>query len=280
MAGPLRRFATLPLIAFATAAVAQDPDDWAFATDAKTRVSAAGLATTTGVTIAVRCVDGGLEAYLAGVPAIDAEDRRIGVGFGDDPIEDQTWNVAIDNTVAVSQMPAPFARNLRAGGALNLRFAGAGEGGRNLRYVIDLPPSPAAIDRTLAACDRPLVDPRDAELDAMADDGLPANLNWLRAPRPRYPSNMRYAKGFAVVTCMANPDGSLRDCVVETEHPRDGGFGRATLNATENARLVNKADPEAAIGTARVAFRAAYFMEGYQPRGVRTGSRIRRSEGD
>ncbi len=278
MALTLRRLAILPLVAFATSTVAQDSEDWAFATDARAKVTVAGLATTAGVTVAVRCVDGGLEAIMTGLPAIDAEERRIGVGIGDEPIHDETWNVAINNTVAVSQLPAPFARRLRNGGALNLRFAGGGEGGRDLRYIIDLPPSPAAIDRTLAACDRPLVDPRDAELAAIGDGGLPVNLNWERRPRPRYPSDMRYAKGFAVVTCMASSDGAVRDCVVETEHPRDGGFGRATLDGTRNARLVNTLDPGAPISPARVAFRAVYYIAGYEPRVPRTGTRIQRPE--
>lgn len=273
----LRRLAVLPMLAIAGNALAQDEQaDWEFRADPRTRTTLAGLATTTGINVVVRCVDGGLEAILTGLPPIDAEERQIGVGFGEEPINDQRWNVAIDNTVAVSELPASLARKLREGGQMQLRFVAAGEDGRTIRYVIDLPPSPTAIDATLTACGRPLVDPRDLELEAVGDNGLPADLEWLRRPRPSHPRPMRYTKGFAVVTCMAERDGGLRDCIVETEHPRDAGYGEATVRATRSARLTNTINPDAPIDPERIVFRANYFIAGYQPRAPRTGTRIPR----
>ncbi len=266
--------AVIGLIAASSMAQAQAPGDWEYLTDARTRTAVAALPTTTGVTVAVRCTDGGLEVLMTGLSPAEAENRTIGIGFGESPISDQTWSVATDDTVAISRLPAPFARKLREGGTLQVRLAGAGEGGRNIRYVIDLPPSQTAIDQILTACGRPLVDPRDAELDAVGEDGLPSNLEWLRQPRPRYPANMKYAKGFAVVTCVAATDGGLRDCVVETEHPHDGKFGEAIMDAVGDARLVNTLNPDAPIDPSRVVFTTNFYMSGYQPRSPRTGTRI------
>lgn len=170
----LRRLAVLPMLAIAGNALAQDEQaDWEFRADPRTRTTLAGLATTTGINVVVRCVDGGLEAILTGLPPIDAEERQIGVGFGEEPINDQRWNVAIDNTVAVSELPASLARKLREGGQMHLRFVAAGEDGRTIRYVIDLPPSQTAIDATLTACGRPLVIPATWNSRPSAITGFP-----------------------------------------------------------------------------------------------------------
>lgn len=278
-----RRFVALSLLIFATPAMAQDQEssDWTMSRNERLKAMVAGTTFTNGIGLGVRCVDGGLEVLMVGLPAIEAEQRTLGIAFGDDPISDQSWNVATDSTVAVSELPAPFARKLREGGRFQVRVAGAGEGGRNLRYVMDLPPSTSAIDETLTACDRPLVDPRDAELDAIGESGLPTDLNWQQRPRPTYPFHSRYAKGFAVVSCIAAPTGGLRDCVVETEHPRDGHFGDAALAATRRGRLTNVLNPDAPITPSRILFRTNFYMEGYQPRGlaVRTGSRLPTRDG-
>ncbi len=273
------RIIALPLVAMASSAIAQDPapTDWDIARDPARKVVVAHTAFDVGVGIAVRCVDGGLEALISGLPADTAEQRVIGVAFpGDERLSDQQWNVAVDNTIAVSSMPAPFARKLREGGQLQLRVAGGAEGGRNLRYVLDLPASNSAIDETLTACDRPLVDPRDAAWADVGDNGLPTNLQWLKRPRPTYPGVPKYERGFAVVTCIADPEGRPQDCVVETEHPRDAGFGQATLRAAREARLTNNLNPDAPITPSRFNFRAVYNVSGAG--GSTTPSRIRRPD--
>jgi len=283
MARFVSRFLLLTLSAVATTVVAQDTDtsDWTLSRNERLKAVVAGTTFSNGIGLGVRCVDRGLEVIMVGLPPIEAEQRTLGIGFGDDPIVDQSWNVAADNTVAVSELPAPLARRLREGGQIQVRVPGAGENGRNVRYVMDLPPSATAIDQTLADCGRPLVDPRDAELEAIGESGLPADLVWKTQPRPTYPFHSRYAKGFAVVSCIAASDGGLRDCVVETEHPRDGHFGDATLAAARRGRLTNALNPDAEITPARILFRTNYYMEGYQPRGlaVRTGSRLPTREG-
>ncbi len=267
MAFAFRRLLALPLIAIATSVLAQDQADWTLARNESGKVLLAYTEFDVGIGIAIRCSDGGLEALISGLPPSDEDLRTLGIGFppveGEEDsgrIHDQQWNVAVDKTMAVSGLPAPFARNVRKGGSLQLRVPGAGEGGRTIRYVLDLPASNAAIDQTLAACGRPLVDPRDAAWEDVGQNGLPSDLNWSRPPRPSYPGTPRYERGFAVVSCIADPQGRPQDCVVETEHPRDAGFGEATLRATRAARLTNTLNPDAAISPQRFNFRANYTV--------------------
>lgn len=219
-----------------------------------------------GVSIATRCADGGFEAVIGGLPpAGRATSRPLRIAFGDGDLVESRWNVATDDTIAVSELPAPFARELREGGRLRIMVPGGAAGGRNLLYDIILPASSVSIDQTLTTCGRPLVDPRDAELEALQEDGVPRNLTWAVRPRAQYP-NTQYARGFAVITCISNPDGSLRDCAIESEHPRDGRFGEVTLASARRARLQNLAEPGAPVPVMRVLYKTHFLMEGYQTR--------------
>lgn len=235
-----------------------------------------------GVSIATRCADGGFEAVIGGLPpAGPATSRPLRIAFGDKELVESRWNVATDDTIAVSELPAPFARELREGGRLRILVPGGAEGGRNLMYDVVLPASSASIDQTLTTCDRPLVDPRDAELEALQEDGVPRNLAWAVRPRAEFP-NTRYARGFAVITCVSNPDGSLRDCAIESEHPRDGRFGEATLASARRARLQNLANPGAPVPVGRVLYKTHFLMPGYETREdlerQRESRRIQREE--
>lgn len=276
-------FKSAPIAAFlalliASPAFAQDmePADWDIERDASKKIIMAYSMFNVGLGIAVRCVDGGLEGIITNLPSDNADVRVIGIAFADDErIYDQQWNVARDSTVALSSMPAPFARNLRKGGQMQIRIVGGADDGRTLRYVLELPASNAAIDETLTACGLPLVDPRDAAWANVGDNGLPTSLQWLKRPHPVYPGTPRYERGFAVVSCIADPEGRPQDCVVETEHPRDAGFGRATLSATRSARLTNSLNPDSPITPSRFSFRANYNV-GEPPLGSTRPSRIRR----
>ena len=256
-------------------ALAQDaPLDWEVHRNTRTDAVMAFLVFDNGLGIAVRCIDGAYEALLSGLPAAgDGETRTLGVAFGDDELSMQRWRVARNDTIAVGERPAPFARKLREGGSLRILVPGGGGGGRNLRYDLTLPASSASIDETLTSCQRPLTDPRDAELDALPDGGLPTSLDWARRPQLSYPANPRYGRGFAVASCMANPDGSLRDCTVDSEHPHDGGFGASTLRAIRRARVHDPANPGAPVPPAMVSFRARFLIEGYDTREDREAMR-------
>jgi len=254
--------------AVALPALAQDTSqDWDMLRDPRNRLLMAYTEFDNGIGIATRCADGGFEAILTGLPpAGEATRRPLRIAFGDEALSESLWNVAVNDTVAVSDLPAPFARNLREGGRLRVMVPGGAADGRNLLYDLQLPASSTSIDETLATCGRPLTDPRDAELEALPEGGLPASLAWSRQLRPNFPSPIRYGRGFAVATCVTNGDGSLRDCTIETEHPRDGGFGQAVLNAARRARLSNIADPGLPVPTLRVLFRTTFGLDGDQTR--------------
>jgi hypothetical protein len=253
--------------AAALPALAQDASaDWDLAHDQRNKLLVAYTRFDNGLGIGARCADGGFEAVISGLPpAGRASSRPLRIAFGDDELSDSQWWVATNDTVAVSELPAPFARELRAGGRLRILVPNGAPDGRNLLYDLTLPASSSSIDQTLTACGRPLVDPRDAELEALEEDGVPRNLAWAVRPRPEFPST-RYARGFAVATCVSNPDGSLRDCTLESEHPRDGRFGQAALAAVRRARLQNLADPGAPLPVTHVLYRTHFVMDGYQTR--------------
>ncbi|WP_374516079.1 hypothetical protein [Brevundimonas sp.] len=274
-----------PILALAVAlpAVAQDAArDWDLHRNTRTDAIMAYTVYDNGLGIAVRCVDGGYEAFLSGLPAAGAgETRTLDVAFADEELGPQSWNVGVNDTIAVSSFPAPFARKLRQGGRLQIRVPDGAGPGRALRYDVTLPASPGSIDETLTACERPLVDPRDAGLDALPDNGLPENLVWARRPVVDYPSRTRYARGFAVTTCLVDPDGALRDCTIETEHPRDGGFGEETLQAVRRAR-VRDTGGLTDLPPVMVSFRVNFVIQGYETREdrerMRENRRKRREE--
>lgn len=271
----MRLIATLCVLSLAVPAFAQDtPADWDLHRDARQRQVMAYTVFDAGVGISARCTDGNYEAVVLGLPEApgDAATRVIGVAFGDADIAMERWNVAINRTVAHSEVPAPFARKLRRGGRLQLVVPDGAGPGRNIRYDLTLPASATAIDETLTTCERPLVDPRDAELADLPEGGLPMGLTWARAPRAEFP-NTRYARGFALITCVTAPDGGLRDCMIESQHPGDGGFGESALRAARRGRVTLGEGVEGPIPVAKVQFRANFIVPGYE----RPGDRPRRT---
>lgn len=273
-----RTLSVLLACAVAVPALAQDAAaDWDLTNAERNRLMVAHVQFSNGLAIATRCADGGFEAVLAGLPpAGRAASRPLRIAFGDDPLHETRWTVASEDTVAVAEMPAPFARKLREGGRFRVLIPNAAADGRNLMYDVELPASSASIDQTLTTCQRPLVDPRDAELDALAEDGVPADITWLSRPTPQFPRT-NYARGFAVVTCLTRPDGALRDCEIESEHPRDGRFGDAVLASARRARLRNASNPSAPLPVRRVAYKVNFVVDGFQTQEDRQRSRESRA---
>lgn len=266
--------AVLCASAVALPALAQDSADWNVHHDARQKLVMAYTLFDNGLSLTARCVDGGYEAVIGGLPAPadDAPTRQIGVAFGDKPMEMQTWNVATNATMAVSERPAPLARDMRQGGRMQVLVPNGAAPGRNLRYDVTLPASSSAIDETLTACRRPLTDPRDAQMAALPENGLPSGMVWQRRPVVEYPSN-RYARGFAVISCITNPDGRLRDCTVESEHPADGGFGAAARRAVLRARVQRGDASTDPIPSVLVLFRTNFVVTGYETRREREAGR-------
>lgn len=252
----------LALLGVAASALAQDAgEDWELIRLPQERSTFAFLPTTAGLTIAFRCIDGSYAAVIAGLPEARRNDRtRVLLMTRDGhPPSPTVWNVTTDRTVAIADYPAATARGFRRGGRFDIIVPGGAEGGRNLRYSLELPASAAAIDETLTACDRPLDDPRDDLLPEIGPGGLPVGVVWAERPEPRYPRT-HYSEGYAITTCLMRADGGLDQCQIESEFPLDGGFGRASLRAVGDARLSSPNETEGAYLPRVIGFRTNFRM--------------------
>ena len=258
------RFQGLALLAFLVggdvARAQETPPDWDIARDPGRRMVTAAIPVTTGLGLVVRCRRGSYEALILGLPPQEGETRRLDIAFGDNELHPETWNVSVDPTIAVSGLPAPFARQLRQGGRMQIRVPNATTDGRAMRHVLDLPPSTTAIDETLTACDRPLEDPRDALIEDVGPGGLPAGLAWAEAPRPSYPIGSPYPRAFVVLSCLTTREGELEQCVVEAEHPIGGYFGEAALHGASRARLQVSGAPDQPLPVRRIIYQTNFQM--------------------
>lgn len=257
--GPARALAGLLVMCAAAPSFAQDAtQDWDIRRDPARKSILAFTIYDSGLSVAFRCVDESLNVVIAGLPPSRATRQTLRLTFRDAEAHDWGWTTTTNNTVVVGDYPAPLARSFRLGGRLQVEVPQGAADGRNLRHIIDLPASNAAIEEVLTACKRPLVDSRDAELTSVTATGLPVGLDWQRPPRAEFPES-RYAGGYVVTTCIANPDGTLRDCQIEMEHPGDGQFGEAVLRAIRRSRVRNTAQPDAPVPGVRVGFRTTFI---------------------
>lgn len=266
----MRTIATtgLALILIGSQAIAQTApplagDDWDMTRDAREKRIIAHLGLSTGLVIATRCWDDRFDVVLAGLPPAPGRGatRPLTLGWDGEPPDTETWNVTTDRAVALASFPSATARRLREGGRLRVTIPDGAGPGRNLVHDVELPASSAAIGETLSACGKPLVDPRDALLPDVPESGLSASAVWTTAPRPRFPEGSRYASGYAVVTCLTQPDGRLDDCVIESEHPGDGRFGESTLDSTRRARIDIPGETRGSFPRRMVAFRTTYMLQ-------------------
>lgn len=258
---------TLSLVAVLTASVTATNSqnsavaDWSIYRQSGGSTVFAYVELSSGLGIAFRCVSGNFAAVVSGLPpaARDQKTRKLNLRIREDEAYDSGWTVGSDPTVALADFPASLARELREGGSFSLMVPGGGQNGANLRYNMTLPVSANAIDEVLTTCDRPLVDPRD-ELLVEADAAqLPDGMTWARPPRPRFPASL-YAEGYAAVSCVVQPDARLSSCQVESEFPADGGFGRATLLAMRDARVISPNETPGSYAPRIVGFRTDFRM--------------------
>lgn len=245
----------LAATALALPALAQDAgDDWDIRRDRD--LVAAEAIFDSGLGVGVRCQDGGLGVIIVGLPPARGVYRTLNISFGEAAPRPMRWINTGSPTAALAELPTPFARALREGGRMNLVTPdGAGEG-RNLRYALDLPPSPAAIDMVMRECGKPSVDPRDALL-ADADGELSAELVWARPPQPEFPSKAwdnRVGAGLAYVSCLTTDEGELEACEVESEHPMGVGFGRAGVRAMRRARVETADGSQGRVGGRMITY--------------------------
>lgn len=241
-------------------AVAQDlPSDWELVRQPEERMTVAYVELRSGLAIGFRCVDGAYGAIIAGLPEAGRNEqvRTLGLRVRDRPQRDTRWTVTRDRSAVIAEFPAALARSFREGGDISLVVPSGAEGGGNLRYNVTLPSSPVAIDETLTACGKPLVDARDELLPEVAEQGLPDGLVWSRPPRPRHPRN-NYADGYAVVSCVVQPDGQVDLCEVESEFPLDGRYGRSALAAMPDARVVSPGETPGQYAPRMIGFRVNF----------------------
>lgn len=226
-----------------------------------------------GLSLIVRCTDGrSLNAMIVGLPAAQGHTRQIATWFEGGERDERHasrpgarnprgWGVGGNAGTAFSRYPAGLARRLREGGVMNVLVPGGAEDGRNLRYVLELPESPSAMEMVLNTCGRELKDPRDDDVEALGADGLPYRITWARQPSIQYPTGRTYVRGFVTVSCMTLPDGRLEECVLESEQPEGGGFGEAVLRAARNGRLRNEDDRRSPVPRTRILFHANFVMD-------------------
>lgn len=242
-------------------AEAQTPPAGRWALIEQEGATAALVRFSSGIDIMVRCRGETLDALIAGLPPTTGRRRELRRSGADDPVQSESWLLAEDPAAAFSEVPARFARSLREGGPMNVVVPGAGANGRNLRYVLDIPSDTAAIDTTLAACGRPVVDPRDDLVELTGDGSPPGGLGWETPPRPVYPEGFAtYDWGFASLSCLTKPDGSLEQCQVEAQNPPNGPFGASALRATRNARLQVTEQPDAPVPRRVIVFSTRFDM--------------------
>lgn len=213
--------------------------DWTIVQTDDANALVAMTAFDSGIILTSRCINGAFDVTVFGLPPARGYSRELRVAVGDEEPRPQTWTIGSDRTAAFSRLPAFLARRLAEGGQLQIAVPGSpGQPGR--RYVMELPPSPEVLERTLSACGRPLVDPRDRDLEPNAPDGLSGGMGWVIIPNVVHSgiANGRTLVSASVsVSCVLTAEGRMRDCVIESEHPPGFRLGQAVLRGLYNARV-------------------------------------------
>ncbi|MFN7110589.1 MAG: hypothetical protein ACK4M2_03050 [Brevundimonas sp.] len=217
-------------------------EDWTLTVIPEQKVTLAVAEFTSGVSLAARCVDGAYDLLITGLPEAPPRTtkRDLAVSVGDtSDFRTTVWSVGENRTAAFSRVPAMVARQMAEGGPLQIVVPG-GEGKPRTRYVMALNPSNTAIEQTLTACGRPLIDVRDKDVEGNGQDGLPPAVTWATTPRPRFPAPLNGRSpvdGYAVLSCVARSDGRLEHCQIESESPRGYNLGRESLRSIDRARV-------------------------------------------
>lgn len=251
---------SLPAQAQDTEAAGQD---WILA-DIPERKAVVALAEfDNGVTLSSRCMDNVFEVTIHGLPEARGESRTLQISVGGDAPYASAWTVGTDRGAAFSRVPARLARELAKGGRLEIGVPGP-RGRPGTRYIMELAPSSSAIERTLTACGRALVDPRDLHSGDEAESGLPAGIAWDQAPRPTFPGSVRGrspTKGFVTLTCVTRTTGRLEDCVIESEHPGGFNLGRSVRDSLSRAKVRSADRASPLIDGRMIMFTVAFVME-------------------
>lgn len=194
-----------------------------------------------GISLVTRCANNVFSATITGLPETKGLTRTLQVSIGDQDAYDTQWIVGTRSSTAFSRFPVRFARELAKGGQLNLRVPGQ-NGGPGTRYQLDLPPSVPAVEQTLAACGKSMIDLRYQDLGNETESGLPSGVEWKTPLQVQWPNDAPIASpsyGYASVSCRVRATGRLEDCEVESEFPVKQGFGRAAISAARRAQIAS-----------------------------------------
>ncbi|WP_439477233.1 hypothetical protein [Brevundimonas sp.] len=228
-------WALLNSLAAASPTFAQDAaEDWDLTVDPARELTLASL-DFGGNALALRCQAGVLDLLLTGTPVSTEDFRIVRVTAGAISEERQSWQTHAGMPVLSASEPERLARQLRAGGDLDLRIEPATPGERAMRLRLTTPPSAASVDRVLSACGASLTDDWDL-LPRVSS----RNLVWEHQALPEYPvvAAMRGIPLASVrLACIVPADGRLNECRVLSETPERLGFGRSALVAARNSRV-------------------------------------------
>ncbi|GLK47109.1 hypothetical protein GCM10017620_00820 [Brevundimonas intermedia] len=245
----LRLTAVFIALVAATPVLAQEDapqsEDWVLTSVPEQKAVIAMIDFTSGLTIAARCVDGVYDVLIAGLPDAPnrALSRELGIQAGDqkEPFT-SVWTVGTRRNAVFSRIPAVVARDLAKGGKLQVIVPATSRSPRT-RYVMELNPSSTAIEQTLTACGRPMVDPREVrsdEIEGNGQDGLPSGVSWQTGPRPTFPDSVNGripAEGYVVLSCVVDALGGLNECQTESEQPAGYNLGRSVERSLPRARV-------------------------------------------
>lgn len=239
------------------------PQDWVLAEAPERKAIVAIAEFDNGITLSSRCMDGVFEVTFYGLPEARGESRSLRIGVGDETPYATAWTVAADRSAAFSRAPARLARELAKGGKLEIGVPGQG-GQRGTRYLMELEPSSSAVEQTLTACGRPLVDPRDLASGDEVESGLPAGIAWDQAPRPIFPGAVKGRspiKGFVTITCVTRTSGRLEECEIESEHPGGYNLGRSVRDSLSRARVKSTERNTPLIDRRMIMFTVSFMLE-------------------
>lgn len=231
----------LCLLAVSSPALAQQAgEDWDLTTNADQQLSLATLDFGANV-LALRCRAGELDLLLTGVPVSTGETRKARVSIGAIGAEDQLWTAQTGQPVLGADEPARLARQLRAGGELDVRLDPEDAADRPRRYRLPVPASRASVNAVLTACGQPLEEPRDL-IARSAAGFLPT---WVAAPQVQYPSEPgagTVQNAMVRVSCLVGPEWGLQDCRADMERPSGFGFGDKAVAAAAQSTISPPAD--------------------------------------
>jgi hypothetical protein len=237
------RTPALALLMFAAAspALAQDPtEDWDLTSNAERQLTLASLDFGDNI-LALRCQAGTLDLLLTGVPVSTGESRTATVSAGAISDETQTWAALPGQPVVGADEPARLARQLRAGGPLDVRLDPEDAADRPRRYRLTTPASTRSVDAVLTACGEPLDEPRDL-IARVAKGAAPT---WEYMAPVQYPSSLSaqsIPEAAVRVSCVIGPEMQMQDCRADSETPTGYGFGDSAIAAARRSRIAAPAD--------------------------------------